>query len=73
MWQKIKDRYYWLTNGQRYLFWFVLLCLVALFTSLFFLLLSVLPKPVTGVLIIVAFIALMALVPWIMLMEEEDW
>ena len=73
MWQKIKDRYYRLTNGQRYLFWFASISLVVLLVSFFFWLLSVLPTPVTGFLVLVVLIALLAIIPFFAFNDEEDW
>lgn len=73
MWQKIKDRYYRLTNGQRYLFWFALISLMALLVILWFFILSVLPTPVTGFLVLVGFIALLAIIPFFAFNDEEDW
>ena len=73
MWQKIKDRYYCLTNGQRYLCWFALISLMALLVILWFFILSVLPTPVTGFLVLVGFIALLAIIPFFAFNDEEDW
>lgn len=72
MWQKVRDRYYMLTNGQRYLFWFVLVLVCFLLIMFFFWLLSVLPREVTGVILLLFVVALLAVLPYVALQEDND-